>query len=40
MVGKAAGDWVEGNRVIGARNYKVFEEQIAKLLGEKQAAAN
>ncbi len=39
VVGKAAGDSVEGNRVVGARDYKVFEEQIVKLLGEKQAVA-
>jgi protein-disulfide isomerase len=39
VIGKAAGDWVEGNRVVGARDYKAFEEQILKALGEKPAAA-
>jgi protein-disulfide isomerase len=40
VVGKAASDEVEGNRVVGARDYKAFEEQILKVLGEKPAAAN
>jgi protein-disulfide isomerase len=35
VVGKAASDWVEGNRVVGARNYKAFEEQILKVLPQK-----
>lgn len=39
VVGKTSGDWVEGKRVVGARNYKVFEEQILKLLAEKQVVA-
>lgn len=32
VIGKADADWVEGNRLIGARDYRVFEEQIRKLL--------
>lgn len=40
VVGKAASDQVDGNRVVGARDYKAFEEQILKVLGEKPAAAN
>jgi protein-disulfide isomerase len=40
VVGKAASDWVEGNRIVGARDYKAFEEQILKALGEKPSAAN
>jgi protein-disulfide isomerase len=36
VVGKATGDWVEGKRVVGARNHKVFEEQILKVLAEHQ----
>ena len=36
VVGKASGDWVEGKRVVGARNHKVFEEQILKVLAEHQ----
>jgi protein-disulfide isomerase len=40
VIGKAASDWVEGNRVVGARDYKVFEEQIVKVLGEQPAPAN
>jgi protein-disulfide isomerase len=40
VVGKAASDWVEGNRVVGARDYKAFEEQILTALGEKPTAAN
>jgi len=39
VVDKASGDWVEGKRVVGARDYKVFEENIHKLLEEKQANA-
>ena len=39
VVGKANGDWVEGNRVVGARNFKIFEDNIRKLLEEKQASA-
>jgi protein-disulfide isomerase len=44
VVGKAAsdsvwGDSVEGDRVVGARDFKVFEERILKALGERQAAA-
>jgi len=35
VVGKAASDWVEGKRIVGARDYKVFEEPIGKLLEEK-----
>jgi protein-disulfide isomerase len=40
VVGKAASDWVEGSRVVGARDYETFEAQILKALGDKQAAAN
>jgi len=40
VIGKATSDWVEGQRVVGARDYKVFEETILKLLAEKQALAN
>ncbi len=40
VVGKAAGDTVEGNRIVGARNYKVFEDHILKLLlTEKRTVA-
>jgi hypothetical protein len=39
VVGKAANDSVEGKRVVGARDFRVFEEQIVKALGEQQAAA-
>jgi hypothetical protein len=39
VVGKASGDWVEGKRVVGARDFKVFEENIRKLLEEKKAKA-
>ena len=39
VIGKAASDWVEGKRVVGARDYKVFEAPILKVLGEKQALA-
>jgi len=39
VVGKASSDWVEGNRVVGARDYKVFDENIRKMLEEKQAKA-
>jgi protein-disulfide isomerase len=39
VVGKANGDWVEGKRVVGARDYKTFAENIRKLLEEKQANA-
>ena len=35
VIGKAAGDWVEGKRVVGARNFKIFEDNIRKLLEEK-----
>lgn len=40
VVGRAASDSVEGARVVGARDYKAFEEQILKALGDKQAGAN
>jgi protein-disulfide isomerase len=36
VVGKAASDQVEGNRVVGARDFKVFEEQIVKALEEQK----
>ena len=39
VVGKATGDWVEGKRVVGARNFKIFEDNIRKLLEEKQPSA-
>jgi len=39
VVGKATGDWVEGKRVVGARDFKIFEDNIRKLLEEKQASA-
>jgi len=39
VVGKASGDWVEGKRVVGARDFKIFEENIRSVLGEKQAKA-
>jgi protein-disulfide isomerase len=39
VVGKANGDWVEGKRVVGARDFKIFEENIRTLLEEKQANA-
>ena len=39
VVGKATGDWVEGKRVVGARNFKIFEDNIRKLLEEKQTSA-
>jgi predicted DsbA family dithiol-disulfide isomerase len=32
VVGKASGDWVEGGRVVGAGNFKMFRENIRKLL--------
>jgi len=40
VIGKASGDWVEGKRVVGARDFKTFEENIRILLDEKQAKAN
>jgi protein-disulfide isomerase len=39
VVGKASSNWVEGNRVVGARDYKVFDENIRKMFEEKQAKA-
>ena len=39
VIGKASGDWVEGKRVVGARDFKTFEENSRKLLEEKQANA-
>jgi protein-disulfide isomerase len=39
VVGKTGGDWVEGKRVVGARDFKTFEENILKLLEDKQANA-
>lgn len=36
VVGKATGDWVEGKRVVGARDFKIFEENISKVLAEHQ----
>jgi protein-disulfide isomerase len=39
VVGTATGDWVDGKRVVGARDFKIFEENILKLLEEKQANA-
>jgi protein-disulfide isomerase len=39
VVGKTASEWIEGNRVVGARNYKVFEEQILKLLPKDPSVA-
>lgn len=39
VVGKAGGDWVEGNRVVGARDIKIFEQNILNLLEHKQANA-
>jgi protein-disulfide isomerase len=39
VIGKAASDWVEGKRVVGARDYKVFEAPILEVLEEKQALA-
>ena len=40
VVGKAAGDWVEGNRLVGARDVKIFEKQILEALEDKQARAD
>jgi protein-disulfide isomerase len=40
VVGKTAGDWVEGDRVVGARDLKTFEQAILKALQEKQARAD
>ena len=39
VVGQASSGWVEGRRVVGARDYKTFEENIRKLLEEKRANA-
>ena len=39
VVGKAASDQVEGARIVGARDHKVFEAEIRKVLGSKQAVA-
>jgi hypothetical protein len=39
VVGKATGEWVEGKRVVGARDFKTFEKNILNLLEEKQASA-
>jgi protein-disulfide isomerase len=39
VIGKAASGWVEGKRVVGARDYKAFEEPIIAVLEEKQARA-
>jgi len=36
VVGKATGDWVEGKRVVGARDFKIFQENIRKVLAEHQ----
>ena len=33
VVGKAAGEWVDGNRVVGAREYDAFEKSIQEVLG-------
>jgi hypothetical protein len=38
VVGRAAGDWVEGRRVVGARDYKVFEVEILNLIDEGSVA--
>jgi protein-disulfide isomerase len=40
VVGEAAGDWVEGKRLVGARDFKIFEQQILKALEDKQARSN
>ncbi|MCU7811082.1 MAG: DsbA family protein [Candidatus Thiodiazotropha sp. (ex Notomyrtea botanica)] len=32
VVGKSANDFIEGNRIVGARDYKAFETEITKLL--------
>jgi len=37
VVGKAANDWVEGTRVVGALDMKAFEQAILKALQEKKA---
>lgn len=39
VIGKASGDWVEGNRLVGARDIKIFEQNILNLLEQKQAKA-
>jgi protein-disulfide isomerase len=39
VVGKAASHWVEGARIVGARDHKIFEAQISKVLASKQAVA-
>jgi len=37
VVGKAANDWVEGDRVVGALDLKAFDRTILKALQEEQA---
>lgn len=39
VVGKPSGDWVEGNRVIGAQGLGVFQAEIRKLLAKDPAVA-
>jgi predicted DsbA family dithiol-disulfide isomerase len=39
VVGVAEGDVVEGKRVVGARDVKVFEQNIVSALDEQRTAA-